>query len=112
RADRSVGETYSAVRPQLAAATVAGILAAIGIGIGLILLIVPGLYLLTIWSMLIPVIVIERRSAGEAFTRSREVVRGNGRSVCGPLRSAIRRPGVVRTPLASRPSSHRMARFA
>jgi hypothetical protein len=83
RADRSVGETYSAVRPQLAAATVAGILAAIGIGIGLILLIVPGLYLLTIWSMLIPVIVIERRSAGEAFTRSREVVRGNGWSVFG-----------------------------
>ena len=67
----------------MAAATVAGILAAIGIGIGLILLIVPGLYLLTIWSMLIPVIVIERRSAGEAFTRSREVVRGNGWSVFG-----------------------------
>src|SRR6266576_3504305 len=60
RADRSVGETYSAVRPRLAAATVAGILAAIGIGIGLILLIVPGLYLLTIWSMLIPV--IDRKS--------------------------------------------------
>ena len=83
RADRSIGETYSAVRPRLAAATVAGVLAAIGIGIGLVLLIVPGLYLLTIWSMLIPVIVIEGRSAGEAFTRSREVVRGNGWPVLG-----------------------------
>jgi hypothetical protein len=83
RADRSIGETYSAVRPRLGAATLAGVLAAIGIGIGLVLLIVPGLYLLTIWSMLIPVIVIERRSAGEAFTRSREVVRGNGWSVLG-----------------------------
>src|SRR6476646_11014642 len=62
RADRSIGETYGAVRPRLGAATIAGVLAAIGIGIGLILLIVPGLYLLTIWSMLIPVIVIERRS--------------------------------------------------
>jgi hypothetical protein len=81
RADRTIGETYSAVRPRLAAATVAGVLAAIGIGIGLIFLIVPGLYLLTIWSMLIPVIVIERRSAGEAFTRSREIVRGNGWSM-------------------------------
>jgi hypothetical protein len=83
RADRSIGETYKAVRPRLPAAVVAGVLAAIGIGIGLILLIVPGLYLLTIWSMLIPVIVIERRRAGEAFTRSREVVRGNGWSVFG-----------------------------
>jgi hypothetical protein len=83
RADRSIGETYSAVRPQLASATVAGVLAAIGIGIGLILLIVPGLYLLTIWSMVIPVVVLERRSAGESFTRSREVVRGNGWSVLG-----------------------------
>src|SRR5213595_559165 len=83
RADRSIGETYGAVRPRLGAATIAGVLAAIGIGIGLILLIVPGLYLLTIWSMLIPVIVLEGRSAGEAFTRSREVVRGNGWKVFG-----------------------------
>src|SRR6185503_19937928 len=81
RADRSIGETYSAVRPRLASATIAAILA--GIGIGLILLIIPGLYLLTIWSMVIPVVVIERRSAGEAFGRSREVVSGNFWSVFG-----------------------------
>jgi hypothetical protein len=83
RADRSIGETYSAVRPRLASATIAGILAAIGIGIGFILLIIPGLYLLTIWSMVIPVVVIESRSAGEAFGRSREVVSGNFWSVFG-----------------------------
>src|SRR5256885_12467668 len=83
RADRSIGETYGAVRPRLAAATIAGVLAAIGIGIGLILLIIPGLYLLTIWSMLIPVIVLERRSVGEAFGRSREIVRGNWWPVFG-----------------------------
>jgi uncharacterized membrane protein YjfL (UPF0719 family) len=83
RADRSVGETYAAVRDRVPAVVVGGILAAIGIGIGLILLIIPGLYLLTIWSMLIPVIVIERRPVGEAFTRSREIVRGHGWSVFG-----------------------------
>jgi hypothetical protein len=83
RADRSIGETYVAVRPRLPSAIIAGILAAIGIGIGLILLIIPGLFLLTIWSMVIPVVVIESRSAGEAFTRSRDVVRGNGWSVLG-----------------------------
>jgi hypothetical protein len=83
RADRTIGETYRAVQPQLGAVILGGILAAIGIMIGLVLLIVPGLFLLTIWSMLIPVIVLEGRSTGEAFTRSREVVRGNGWSVFG-----------------------------
>ena len=83
RADRSVGETYRTVQPRLPAVIAAGVLAAIAIGIGFLLLIVPGLFLLTIWSMLVPVIVIEGRAAGEAFTRSREVVRGNGWSVLG-----------------------------
>ena len=83
RADRTIGETYAAVRPRLPALIAAGVLAAIAIGIGFVLLVVPGLFLLTIWSMLVPVIVLERRAAGEAFTRSREVVRGNGWSVFG-----------------------------
>lgn len=83
RADRSVGETYRAVQPRLPAVIVAGILAGIAIGIGLILLIIPGLFLLTIWSLLIPVIVLEGKSAGEAFTRSREIVRGHGWSMLG-----------------------------
>jgi hypothetical protein len=83
RADRTIGETYQTVRPRLPAAILAGILAGIAIFIGLVLLIVPGLYLLTIWSMLIPVIVIEGRSTGEAFGRSQEIVRGNGWPVFG-----------------------------
>jgi hypothetical protein len=52
---------------------VAGVLAAIGIAIGLILLIAPGLYLLTRWALIVPVIVLEDRSAGESFTRSNEL---------------------------------------
>jgi hypothetical protein len=83
RADRTIGETFATVRPRLPAVIAAGIVAAIGIAIGLVLLIVPGLYLLTIWSMLIPVIVIEERRAGEAFTRSQDVVRGHGWQVFG-----------------------------
>ena len=85
RADRTIAETYRAVQPRLGTVVAAGILAAIGIGIGFVLLIIPGLFLLTIWSMLVPVIVIENRHAGESFTRSREVVRGNGWSVFGLL---------------------------
>lgn len=83
RADRTVGELYQAVSPRLPALIVGGILAGIGIAIGLVLLIVPGLFLLTIWSMLVAVIVIEGKSAGEAFGRSREIVRGHGWDVFG-----------------------------
>ncbi len=83
RADRTIGEIYQAVSPRLPSLIVAGILAGIGIAFGLILLIVPGLFLLTIWSMLVPVIVIEGKSAGEAFGRSREIVRGHGWPVFG-----------------------------
>jgi hypothetical protein len=81
--DGSIAETYKAVQPRLAALIVAGILAGIGIFLGLILLVVPGLYLLTIWSMIVPVVVLEGKSAGESFARSREIVRGNGWSVFG-----------------------------
>jgi len=83
RADRSIGETFRAVQPRLPAVIGAGIVAAIAIGIGFLLLIVPGLYLLTIWSMLIPVIVLEGVRAGDAFGRSQEIVRGNGWRVFG-----------------------------
>ena len=49
------------VRPLCSAPLLgAGILARIVIGIGLILLLVPGLYLITISAVLAPVIVLER----------------------------------------------------
>jgi hypothetical protein len=77
------GETFARVRPLLPTLIVAGLLAGLGIGVGLILLIVPGLYLLTRWALIIPVIVLEKRSAGEAFGRSHELVRGHGWTVFG-----------------------------
>lgn len=83
RADRSITETYGAVRPRLPAAIGAGVLAGIAIVVGFVFLIVPGLFLLTIWSMVIPVIVLERRSVGESFGRSWDVVRGNAWIVFG-----------------------------
>jgi hypothetical protein len=85
RADLSLGETFSAAQKHLGAVVVAGILAAIGITIGLILLIVPGLILLTWWCLIVPTIVLESRSAGESFSRSRELVRGHAWSVFGVI---------------------------
>jgi hypothetical protein len=78
RADLSVGETMSSATPYIWSVAAASILAGIAITIGLFLVIVPGLWLLTIWAVIIPAIVIERSGALNSFTRSRELVRGNG----------------------------------
>lgn len=78
RRDASVGELMSSVLPVLPRLAGAGILSGIGIGIGLVLLLVPGLYLLTVWAVIAPVIVIERRRVFDAFGRSRHLVEGQG----------------------------------
>jgi hypothetical protein len=83
RRDWSAGELARSVLPVLGPLIAAGILAAIGIAIGIVLLIVPGLYLLTIWAVIAPAIVIERRDALEAFGRSRALVRDHGWQVFG-----------------------------
>jgi hypothetical protein len=85
RQDLSLTEIFERVRPRLTAIIAAGIVAGIAIAIGLVLLIVPGLFLITIWSLIIPTIVLEEKSAGESFGRSRELVRGNGWSVFGVI---------------------------
>lgn len=85
RRDMAVGDLVNAVGPVLLPLIGAGILAGIGIGIGLILLVVPGLILLTIWAVIAPVIVVEHSGVIDAFGRSRELVRGNGWQVFGVI---------------------------
>jgi hypothetical protein len=74
----SLGEMLESVWPVLLGLIVASFLYGIGVAIGLILLIVPGLILLTWWAVVAPVIVIERAGIIEAFGRSRRLVDGNG----------------------------------
>ena len=85
RRDSSMGELFSAVTPVALPLLVVSILFGIGVGIGLILLIVPGLILLTIWAVVAPVTVIERPGIFAAFGRSRELVRGHGWTVFGVI---------------------------
>jgi hypothetical protein len=85
RADLSLGDTFRRVQPRLPSIIGAGLLAGLAIVIGLILLIVPGLVLLTWWSLIVPVIVLEGKAAMESFGRSRELVRGNGWNVFGVI---------------------------
>ena len=81
RMDHSMGELFAAAAPYIATLILNGILFGIAVFFGFILLIVPGLILITIWAVVAPSIVVENRGAVEAFGRSRELVRGNGWSV-------------------------------
>jgi Membrane domain of glycerophosphoryl diester phosphodiesterase len=54
------------------------LLTGIGVGLGIFLLVVPGLILFTRWSLAVPAVMLEGRSPRDAMRRSRELVRGRG----------------------------------
>jgi hypothetical protein len=85
RRDHSAGELLRAATPVLGQLILVGIVAGVGIVIGFVLIIVPGLILITIWSVAAPVAVLERPGVLAALSRSRELVRGNGWQVFGVI---------------------------
>jgi hypothetical protein len=85
RRDQSIGGLFRSAGAVVGTLIVVGILAGIAIAIGFVLLIVPGLILITIWAVVVPVVVIERTGVFEAFGRSRELVKGHGWQVFGVL---------------------------
>ena len=85
RRDSSPGQLLRAVTPVLGQLILVGLVASIAIVIGLFAIVVPGLILITIWSVFVPVIVLERAPGLSALGRSRELVRGNGWQVFGVL---------------------------
>lgn len=89
RVDLDLRATVSAAMPFVGAVAVASILASLGIAVGLALVIVPGLVLITFWSLLVPEIVIGRAGAIEAFSRSWRTVRGYAWNVFGTLIVAL-----------------------
>ena len=81
--DLNLGETVSAVLPFLGTVIIASILAGIGIAIGFVLIIVPGLILLTFWSLIVPSIVIGGEGVFGSFRKSWRTVRGYAWHVFG-----------------------------
>lgn len=83
RVDLDLGQTVRAAVPYILPVIAASILAGIGIAIGFILLIVPGLILLTYWCLIIPFIVIGGSEVFGAFGHSMRTVRGYAWRVFG-----------------------------
>ncbi len=95
RRDSSPGQLLRAATPVLGQLILVGIIAGIGIVVGFILVIVPGLYLITVWSVAAPVVVLERPGVLAALSRSRQLVRGNGWQVFGVILVLYIAVGVV-----------------
>ncbi len=85
RRDATVGQLLKAVAPVLGQLVLVGIVVGVGVVIGFILIVIPGLILITIWSVAAPVVVLERPGGLSALGRSRELVRGNGWQVFGVI---------------------------
>jgi len=85
RRDHSATQLLSAATPVLGQLILVGIVAGVCIVIGFILIVVPGLILITIWSVAAPVVVLERPGVFASLGRSRELVRGNGWQVFGVI---------------------------
>jgi hypothetical protein len=97
RRDSSLGQLFASVTPVLVTLLAVSILYGLGVGIGFILIVIPGLFLMTIWAVTAPVVVIERSSVLGAFRRSQELVRGNGWPVFAVILTAIVGVAIVRT---------------
>src|SRR4029078_705021 len=85
RRDEELSSLFAGVGPVFWQLLAVAILAGIGIAIGLVLLIIPGLILITIWAVVAPVVMLEKPGVFAAFGRSRELVHGHGWNVFGTL---------------------------
>ena len=85
RRDSSVGDLIESVTPVLGPLLLVSLIFGIGVAIGFVLLIVPGLILMTIWSVVAPVTVLERPGVLRGFGPSQDLVRGNGWNVFGVI---------------------------
>jgi hypothetical protein len=85
RRDSSAGDLLRSAAPFIGPLIGVGLFAGICIGLGFIALVVPGLFLITIWAVIAPAIVVERAGVFESLGRSRDLVRGNGWEVFGVI---------------------------
>lgn len=81
RRDGSITGIFGAAWNRAGALLAVSLLTGIGVGVGLFLLVVPGLILFTRWSLAVPAVMLEGRSPRAAMRRSAALVKGHGRQV-------------------------------
>lgn len=81
--DWSVGEILGSVTPRLISIILLQIVMGILIGIGLILLIIPGVILALMWAVAMPSLVVENKGVFDSLSRSSELTKDNRMRILG-----------------------------
>lgn len=76
RAPAAISVYYDRTRAVLGTLLGASLLAGLGIGLGILALIVPGLILFARWTLVVPAVVLEGRPVSDALRRSNTLVTG------------------------------------
>jgi hypothetical protein len=96
--ETSVGEALGRASDSGMKLIRVSLLSGLGITIGALLFVVPGLVLMTRWAVAVPVAMLEGGNARDALRRSREMVDGNGWAVFKVLFAVGLLTGIVRIP--------------
>jgi hypothetical protein len=75
--DTSIAEAFAAVRSRIGDLSVIVLGMSVRIGLGILLLIVPGIVLSIRWALTVPVAVLEHRGLRESLARSSELTKGH-----------------------------------
>jgi hypothetical protein len=75
--ETSVSAAFAAIKGRILEITLIMIGVGIGIGIGFVLLVIPGIILALMWSLTIPVVVLEDKGLSDATSRSAELTKGS-----------------------------------
>ncbi len=85
RRDATPGQLLRAAAPVIGSLIFVALAVGVLTVIGFLLLVIPGLIALTVWSVAAPVVVLERPQGLRAMGRSRQLVSGNGWQVFGVI---------------------------
>ena len=81
--DEKATDAYRDTAGRLPALIISAVVSTVGIVLGTIALVVPGLLLMARWALVVPLIVLEGVTWRESLSRSNELVRGRTWSVAG-----------------------------
>lgn len=83
RVDASVGDLFGSVAPKLITLFLLSIVLSVLIGIGFILLIIPGVILTLMWLVSVPAMVVEDKGVFDSMSRSADLTKDNRMRILG-----------------------------